>query len=82
MMEHGCVCAAIPIATAKITKFLMMYWPSMVGTKKDCHAIAGNVNSGITVVIMCKNNNGIAIRINFGNKNKTPMNTSNNPNKI
>ena len=35
---------------ATMMRFLIMYWPSRVGTNMACHVIAGNKNKGRNVV--------------------------------
>ncbi len=42
----GCVLAATPNARAMITTFFIMYWPSKVGTMKDCQVSSGTRTSG------------------------------------
>ena len=44
--DSGGVCEATPIATATMTRFLIIYWPSSVGTKKPVHTSLGTSTSG------------------------------------
>lgn len=77
-----CKWAAIPIASPIIAKFLMIYWPSRVGTQAFCQVTSGNSTRGKKVVTICIASRNIATRSNLGNRKHTAINISNIPKNI
>ena len=70
------------MAAAMIARFLIMYWPSRVGTSVLCHVWLGKKTSGPKVVIIWIKSNGMTTLSAPRIKNKIPIRHSNKPNKI
>jgi len=60
----------------------MIYCPSIVGTRNDCHTTDGIKKSGKKVVIMCGMRSAIAMRSHRGMRNAIPITISNIPSTI
>ena len=69
----------MPIAVATITKFLIIYWPSRVGTRGPVQVSPVSKKSGPAVVIMCKKSIGMTPLSAPGIKNKIPIKHSKSP---
>lgn len=68
----GVADAAMPIATATTTAFLMIYCPSSVGTRNPCQVYSGTSNSGEHTITIWNNSSGTTIRVILGNRNNIP----------
>lgn len=67
------------MAAAMIRIFLMIYWPSSVGTKNPDQVTAGKNSNGIIVVIMWMNRRGMTTRSVPRIRNRIPIRHSNSP---
>src|SRR5690348_7913308 len=63
-------------ASATMTMFLMMYWPSRLGTINICQTMCGNRTSGIQVVKTCNSRLAIATFSSRGITNMIPISIS------
>lgn len=78
----GCICAAMPIAAAISTTFLMMYWPSSVGTINFCQVSDGRNTNGPNVVIMWMKRSGMTMRSAPLTRNNIPIKHSKIPKQM
>lgn len=69
----------MPMTAEIMRTFFMIYCPSNVGTRNVCQEESGNTKRGIMVVIRCIAMSTTDRRVKRGNKNKMPINTSNQP---
>lgn len=78
----GFVVAIIVMAAATVSRFLIIYCPSRVGTKADCQVAEGRKNRGRIVVNICRNKRAMARRFSLGKRNSTPISISKRPKSI
>ncbi len=70
------------MAAAIITRFLIIYCPSKVGTKNPLQVTSGKIMSGKKVVIICKSSIGITTRSSPRIAKRIPIKHSKNPKRI